>query len=115
MVGALLGLLKRCVIRNRATRPAGHDPTIDKHCRRVWRREYNHARARLPSHCRRKRLIDAFLSSQQRLDSQAGQRPFLPDLLGWLGAVVSIATLMFAWRVLAAWNEQRRQIGVLKL
>lgn len=45
---------------------------------------------------------------------QLGSAQFLPDLLGWSGAIIAVAALMLAWYLLAAWNEERRQVGVLK-
>ncbi|MBM4296605.1 MAG: hypothetical protein FJ143_02580 [Deltaproteobacteria bacterium] len=46
---------------------------------------------------------------------QLGSAQFLPNLIGWSGAIVGVAALMLVWYLIAAWNEQRRQIGVLKL
>jgi len=36
-----------------------------------------------------------------------GSALFLPDIVGWAGAVWSVVALMAAWYLLAAWNEQR--------
>lgn len=59
-------------------------------------------------------LTRFFLVSTDRI-RQLGGAYFLPDLLGWPAALISVAALMLTWYVLAAWNEERRQIGVLKL
>lgn len=38
-----------------------------------------------------------------------GSALFLPDLVGWAGAVWCVVALMAVWYLLAGWNEQRRQ------
>jgi uncharacterized membrane protein YedE/YeeE len=43
-----------------------------------------------------------------------GRAVFLPDLLGWAGALWGVAGLMVFWYFASAWNEQRKQAGVLK-
>jgi uncharacterized membrane protein YedE/YeeE len=43
-----------------------------------------------------------------------GSAVFLPDEIGWSGAVCGVAALMAIWYLLSGWNEQVRQIGVLK-
>ena len=43
-----------------------------------------------------------------------GSAVFLPDEIGWAGAVCGVAVLMAIWYLLSGWNEQVRQIGVLK-
>lgn len=43
-----------------------------------------------------------------------GAAVFLPNEIGWAGAVWGVAALMMFWYLLSAWNEQRRQVGVLK-
>jgi uncharacterized membrane protein YedE/YeeE len=43
-----------------------------------------------------------------------GSAVFLPDAIGWAGAVCGVAVLMAIWYLLSSWNEQVRQIGVLK-
>jgi uncharacterized membrane protein YedE/YeeE len=43
-----------------------------------------------------------------------GLAVFLPDFLGWAGALWGIAALMIFWYFVSAWNEQRKQAGVLK-
>ncbi|MBI2988127.1 MAG: YeeE/YedE family protein [Deltaproteobacteria bacterium] len=40
---------------------------------------------------------------------ELGSALFLPSLLGWTGAVWSVAALMAVWYLLAGWNEQRRR------
>ena len=43
-----------------------------------------------------------------------GSAVFLPDEIGWVGAVCGVFLLMAIWYLLSGWNEQVRQIGVLK-
>jgi hypothetical protein len=43
-----------------------------------------------------------------------GAAVFLPNEFGWAGAVWGVVALMIFWYLLSAWNEQRRQVGVLK-
>ena len=43
-----------------------------------------------------------------------GAAVFLPNEIGWAGAVWGVVALMIFWYLLSAWNEQRRQVGVLK-
>ncbi len=43
-----------------------------------------------------------------------GAAVFLPNEIGWAGAVWGVAALMLLWYLLSAWNEQRRQVGILK-
>jgi len=43
-----------------------------------------------------------------------GSAVFLPNEIGWAGAVCGVAVLMAIWYLLSGWNEQVRQIGVLK-
>jgi uncharacterized membrane protein YedE/YeeE len=45
---------------------------------------------------------------------QLGSAQFMPHLIGWPGAVVAVVVLMSAWYLISAWNEGRRQVGVLK-
>lgn len=45
---------------------------------------------------------------------QLGNGVFLPNLIGWTGALWGVVLLMIVWYVLSAWNEQRKQVGVLK-
>ena len=45
---------------------------------------------------------------------QLGHEVFLPDVFGWAGALWGIIILMVVWYFLSAWNEQRKQVGVLK-
>jgi uncharacterized membrane protein YedE/YeeE len=46
---------------------------------------------------------------------QLGSAIFLPNEIGWAGAVGGVAVLMAIWYLLSGWNEQVRQTGVLKL
>jgi uncharacterized membrane protein YedE/YeeE len=43
-----------------------------------------------------------------------GSAVFLPDEIGWAGAVCGVAVLMAIWYLLSGWNERVRQVGVLK-
>ena len=45
---------------------------------------------------------------------QLGSALFLPNLMGWTGAVFGVVTLMVLWYLLAGWNEQRKYVGLLK-
>jgi uncharacterized protein len=44
-----------------------------------------------------------------------GSALFLPNVVGWAGAIWGIVALMIAWYLLSGWNEQRKQAGVLKI
>jgi uncharacterized membrane protein YedE/YeeE len=48
------------------------------------------------------------------LVSQLGSALFLPNLMGWTGAVFGVVMLMVLWYLLAGWNEQRKYVGLLK-
>jgi hypothetical protein len=39
---------------------------------------------------------------------------FLPNVIGWAGALWSIVLFMAFWYLLSAWNEQRWSVGALK-
>ena len=43
-----------------------------------------------------------------------GDGVFLPDVLGWTGAVWGVAALMIIWYLLTGWNEQKKRAGVLQ-
>jgi len=43
-----------------------------------------------------------------------GAAVYLPNEIGWAGAVWGVVALMMPWYLLSAWNERRRQVGVLK-
>jgi len=45
---------------------------------------------------------------------QLGMPVFLPNAIGWPGALWSIVLFMAIWYLLSAWNEQRRSVGVLR-
>ncbi len=45
---------------------------------------------------------------------QLGAPVFLPNLFGWVGALIAVVALMLCWYLIAAWNEEKRQAGVLK-
>ena len=44
-----------------------------------------------------------------------GSALFLPHRIGWASAVWGVVVLMALWYLVAGWNEQRKQSGVLKL
>jgi len=44
---------------------------------------------------------------------QLGNGVFLPNVVGWTGALWGVVVLMLIWYLLSAWNEQRKQVGVL--
>lgn len=44
-----------------------------------------------------------------------GSAVFLPDEIGWAGAVGGVAVLMAMWYLLSGWNEQRNSAGRLRL
>ena len=44
---------------------------------------------------------------------QLGDAIFLPNVIGWAGAVSAVVVLMVIWYLLAGWHEQKRQAGVL--
>jgi uncharacterized membrane protein YedE/YeeE len=46
---------------------------------------------------------------QTGLINGLGAAVFLPNVLGWAGALSSIVLIMVIWYLLAAWNEQRRR------
>jgi len=46
---------------------------------------------------------------------QLGSALFFPNAIGWAGAMWCVAALMICWYLLSAWNEQKRQVGVLKV
>lgn len=48
------------------------------------------------------------------LMQQLGAAVFLPQLFGWAGALIGVIALMLGWYLLTAWNEEKRQAGVLK-
>lgn len=47
------------------------------------------------------------------LQEGLGTAVFLPDLLGWGGAVLLIAGIAFVWYLAAAWNEATRRLAAL--
>ncbi|MBM4262319.1 MAG: hypothetical protein FJ145_12935 [Deltaproteobacteria bacterium] len=44
-----------------------------------------------------------------------GVSVLLPNLLGWVGAVVAVVALMILWYLFSGWNEQRKQADGLTL
>ena len=54
------------------------------------------------------------LLTRTELIRQLGTPVFLPDLFGWAGAVGVVVVLMIVWYLLAAWNQEKKQVGVLK-
>jgi uncharacterized protein len=49
------------------------------------------------------------------LITELGAALFIPNLLGWAGAVWGVAGLMMVWYLIAAWTEQRKHADMLKL
>lgn len=45
---------------------------------------------------------------------QLGAPVFLPNLVGWVAALVGVVMLMLVWYLWAAWNQEKKQAGVLK-
>lgn len=54
------------------------------------------------------------LLTRTDLIRQLGTPVFLPNLFGWALAVGEVVVLMIAWYLLAAWNQEKKQVGVLK-
>jgi len=46
---------------------------------------------------------------------QLGSAIFIPNAIGWAGALWSVVVLMALWYLLCGWNEQRKQAGILSL
>ncbi len=44
-----------------------------------------------------------------------GDAVFLPNAVGWGGAVSGVIALMLVWYLLSGWREEKRQAGVLRL
>jgi uncharacterized membrane protein YedE/YeeE len=47
--------------------------------------------------------------------NKLGAPVFLPDIIGWTGAMWSVGLLMISWYLIAGWNEQNKQGRTLKL
>jgi hypothetical protein len=45
---------------------------------------------------------------------QLGAPVFLPNVFGWALAMGGVAVLMIIWCLVAAWNQEKKQVGVLK-
>jgi hypothetical protein len=54
------------------------------------------------------------LLTRTDLIRQLGTPVFLPNLFGWALAVGEVVVLMIVWYLLAAWNQEKKQVGVLK-
>ena len=48
------------------------------------------------------------------LIKQLGSALFLPNVLGWAGALCGVVALMALWYLLSGWNESRKSAGLLK-
>ena len=46
---------------------------------------------------------------------QLGGPVFLPNIFGWAAAVGVVVVLMVFWYLSTAWNQEKQQVGVLKL
>lgn len=44
-----------------------------------------------------------------------GDQVFLPNVLDWAGAICAVTAIMIIWYLLSDWNDQRKQVGVLKI
>jgi len=51
--------------------------------------------------------------TQSGLLRKAGVAVFLPDVLGWGGAVAAVVAIMAAWYLLAAWNEHTQKLSLM--
>jgi uncharacterized protein len=58
-------------------------------------------------------MMRLFLT-QTELIRQLGSAIFLPNLVGWGGALSVVVAVMLLWYLASGWNEQRKQAGVLK-
>lgn len=54
------------------------------------------------------------LLTRTDLIRQLGTPVFLPNSFGWALAVGVVALLMIVWYLAAAWNQEKKQVGVLK-
>jgi len=45
---------------------------------------------------------------------QLGAPMFLPNVFGWALAMGGVAVLRIIWYLVAAWNQEKKQVGVLK-
>jgi uncharacterized membrane protein YedE/YeeE len=55
------------------------------------------------------------LLTRSEMIRQLGDAVFLPNAIGWAGAVSGVVVLMAICYLLAGWNEQKRRVGVLQL
>jgi uncharacterized membrane protein YedE/YeeE len=51
--------------------------------------------------------------TQSGLLRKAGVAVFLPNVLGWGGAVAVVVAIMAAWCLLAAWNEHTQKLSLM--
>jgi uncharacterized protein len=51
--------------------------------------------------------------TQTELIGQLGSAIFLPNLVGWGGALSVVVVVMALWYVVSGWNEQRKGAGAL--
>jgi uncharacterized protein len=51
--------------------------------------------------------------TQTELIGQLGSAIFLPNLVGWSGALSIVVVVMVLWYVISGWNEQRKGAGTL--
>jgi uncharacterized protein len=58
-------------------------------------------------------LMRLFLTRTE-LIGKLGSANFLPNLIGWGGALSVVVVVMVFWYVISGWNEQRKQAGALK-
>ena len=55
-------------------------------------------------------LMRLFLTHTE-LIGKLGSANFLPNLVGWVGALSVVVVVMALWYVVSGWNEQRKQAG----
>lgn len=58
--------------------------------------------------------LTRLLLVRSELIRQLGAPVFLPQLFGWALAVAGVVLVMLVWALAAAWNQEKRQEGVLK-
>jgi hypothetical protein len=49
---------------------------------------------------------------QTQLLQKLGTAVFLPNLVGWEGAMLLVVALMLSWYVVATWNERSRKFSL---
>jgi hypothetical protein len=57
----------------------------------------------------------AFVAAEQRYLRLEIERGLSLEFVGWTGALWGVIELMVVWYFFSAWNEKRKQVGVLKV